>query len=89
MTMEKNATDILISLFEKWAGAAPSQVEAITEGGSARQYFRLTLNEQRAIGCIGVSKAENDAFLAFTEHFQAKGMQVPNVYAIAENHSHS
>lgn len=60
-------------------------VHAIPPSGSDRQYFRLFINDKKAIGCYGPNKAENLAFLTFSKHFKSKHLPVPAVYAEHED----
>ena len=73
----------LESLFERYAGAAPVSVQALTGSASHRRYFRLTGPEGRTvIGVEGTDADENRAFLTLAEHFFAKGIRVPRVLAV-------
>lgn len=77
----------LADLFYKHFGKNP-KVEPINTGsGSNRRYFRLTDEENHtAIGTIGTSREENDAFLYATHHFIEQHLPVPQVYAFSDDH---
>lgn len=69
------------------------QVEqsALTASGSNRKYYRLTGKtaegeERVAIGVQGTSEEENKAFLYMAQHFMEKGLNVPKVLAVADDH---
>ncbi len=73
----------LESLFERYAGAAPVSVQALTGSASHRRYFRLTGPDGRTlIGVDGTDADENRAFLTLAGHFFAKGIRVPRVLAV-------
>ncbi|HEX2607564.1 MAG TPA: RNase adapter RapZ [Flavisolibacter sp.] len=77
--------DAVAKLYQQWKGKAPVQVEVIAQSGSDRRYFRLTGDDaQTVIGTYGINVPENEAFLYFSEQFQKKGLQVPEVYAVNE-----
>lgn len=67
-----------------FAGRFNEPVELITAlkaDGSARRLYRLASPARTAIGVIGPDAAENRAFLAFSRHFRAGGLPVPEIYA--------
>jgi aminoglycoside/choline kinase family phosphotransferase len=71
----------LTKLFEKWAGETPTEFYPLPPSGSERQYFRIKSKSKNAIGVFNPDKKENKAFLSFSEHFAAKGLSVPRIYA--------
>ena len=89
----------LCQLFEQWAGEPPAECLALGGGGSSRRYYRLVGTGHRppatvtnrqlpiktAIGTIGDDLRENEAFFAYTRHFMARGMAVPELYAVADD----
>jgi aminoglycoside/choline kinase family phosphotransferase len=76
-----NQTDILQSLFEKWANEQGIEILPIPQAGSYRQYYRLTGQLKHAIGVYSPDKAETLAFIEFTHHFRQMGLNVPSIYA--------
>lgn len=78
----------LRQLFAQWAGEPCAECLAIGAGGSSRRYFRLTGKDKTAIGCIADDIRENEAFFAFSRHLHAKGMPVPELYAVADDRRH-
>ncbi len=78
----------LRQLFVQWAGEPCAECLAIGAGGSSRRYFRLTGKDKTAIGCMADDIRENEAFFAYSRHFHAKGMPVPELYAVADDRRH-
>ena len=60
-------------------------MEAISVSGSHRRYFRIQGGGVSVIGVIGTDVAENRAFIAIDRHFRARGINVPEVYAVSED----
>lgn len=59
----------------------PETIDAIPPAGSDRRYYRLGYKEKTAIGAWNPIQEENSAFLYFTRHFKANGLNVPEIYA--------
>lgn len=78
---------LLQQLFEQWAGEACTECLALGANGSNRRYYRLCGATRRCIGTIGDDLRENEAFIAYTRHFMAKGIAVPQLYAVSDDHS--
>lgn len=49
--------------------------------GSNREYFRITSSNRSVIGAKNQDKLENEAFVSFSKHFQAKDLAVPEIFA--------
>ena len=79
------ATDkVLDTLFREWCGKEAIKTERLTPAGSNREYRRLTSSDDtRAIGVIGNSTDENEAFFTICRHFHSKGLPVPELYGIS------
>ena len=77
---------LLQQLFEQWAGEACTECLALGANGSNRRYYRLCGATRRCIGTIGDDLRENEAFIAYTRHFMAKGIAVPRLYAVSDDH---
>ena len=76
----------LTTLFSKWSGGAPATVTRLAGAGSNRAYYRLSGSQGlTAIGCVGTSREENHAFITLARHFHAKGLPVPEVYAVSDD----
>ena len=76
----------LYRLFEQKYGASPSEVCPLTGSASPRLYYRMSVADISCIGVIGTDRKENEAFVALAEHFRSKGINVPKVYAVSEDH---
>jgi aminoglycoside/choline kinase family phosphotransferase len=74
-------TDILHSLFFKWAPEPGIEIVPLPQSGSYRQYFRITGQHKHAIGVYSPDKSETLAFVTFTNHFRQLGLNVPEIYA--------
>lgn len=79
-----NSSELKLStLFESWAGCAPSSVAKLPPSGSNRAYFRLAAADGRtAIGVVGENDRENAAFISFSRAFAKAGINVPQIYAV-------
>ena len=75
-------TDILRSLFLKWAPEQGIEILPLPPAGSYRQYYRLNGQNKHAIGVYSPDKFETEAFITFTTHFRKLGLNVPEIYAI-------
>ena len=76
----------LAQLFQQHTGAMPEDITQLSASGSNRRYFRLKGAGQSMIGVQGTSKSENDAFLYMAQHFREQGLNVPEVYAVSDDH---
>ena len=73
--------DTLKILFEEWSGEKVSDITAIPQSGSYREYYRIAGLHKTAIGVYNEDLKENRAFLTFTKHFYSLGLRVPKVLA--------
>lgn len=76
----------LCRLFERKYGMMPSEICPLTGSASPRLYYRMSIGNVSCIGVIGTDRKENEAFVALAEHFRSKGINVPLVYAVSEDH---
>ena len=67
----------LTELFRHYYGMAPHEVIPLPPAGSHRKYFRLSGQQNSAIGVYNDDLKENRAFIGFTQHFLSKGLHVP------------
>lgn len=73
-------------LYAAYAGEEPVSVAAMPQSGSNRRYFRIAGRDGRtAVGVIGTSVEENRAFVSIARHFRSKDLNVPEVYAVADD----
>lgn len=78
----------LKDMFAQWAGEPCTECLAIGAGGSSRRYYRLIGATKHCVGAIADDLRENEAFFAYSHHFLAKGMPVPELYAVADDRRH-
>jgi len=73
----------LRALFERRYGEPAESCSLLdpATGSSARKLFRLRSGERSVIGACNADARENAAFLAFSRHFRACGLAVPEIYA--------
>jgi aminoglycoside/choline kinase family phosphotransferase len=85
--VKRQREDNLLSLFQQWTGSQADDIIAMPQSGSYREYYRIFGSGKTAIGVYNTDKKENIAFITFSRHFLAKGMNVPAIYAenIEEN----
>jgi aminoglycoside/choline kinase family phosphotransferase len=80
--------ETITQLYTKWAGKPPASVDVLPQAGSDRRYFRLGSEDGRTvIGTYGSNVRENETFAYFAEHFCSKGIPVPSVLEISEDHT--
>ncbi|MCM1032629.1 MAG: phosphotransferase [Odoribacter sp.] len=79
-------SETLARLYQEYSGQLPVSIDELPSSGSNRRYFRLSGTGDSLIGVIGTNPMENEAFLAFDEHFVKAGLPVPRVLAVAEDH---
>ncbi len=77
--------DILRHLFESFSGKTPESCKEMNSSGSNRRYFRLCAGDVSAVGVIGTSREENEAFCTIGKHFLSKGIPVPKVLAVSQD----
>ena len=75
-------------LFAAWAGVPCAECLALGANGSSRRYYRLFNGGKSAIGCIADDLRENEAFFAYSRHLHARGIHVPELYAVADDRRH-
>jgi aminoglycoside/choline kinase family phosphotransferase len=61
-------------------------IDVLPMSGSDRRYFRIHATAQSYIAAYNDNKAENETFFAFSKHFAAKGIHVPNQIIASEDH---
>lgn len=79
----------LIKLYQETTGKAHAQMEHLFGGGgSSRKYYIISDEEGNAMyGVTSKSVGENFAFYKLSKIFAEKGLAVPAVYAISEDHT--
>lgn len=76
----------LTELYKKYIGEEPENIELIPHSVSARRYYRMHGNDRKLIGTWSPDVKETAAFVTFSRHFREKGIHVPEVYAVSEDH---
>jgi aminoglycoside/choline kinase family phosphotransferase len=71
---------IIHSLYKKWKGIEPKNIEKIPQSGSDRIYFKVQGEIETIIATYNLNVKENQAFIYFTNHFYQLGLAVPEVY---------
>ena len=78
---------VLSSMFRSHFGVEAAEYEVICGSGSNRCYSRLSGGGYSAVGVAGEDRRENEAFLSIGAHLLAKGIRVPEVYAVSDDGS--
>ena len=73
----------LINLYRSHYACTPEACVPLTGSASNRKYYRLSGGGHTCIGVAGTDARENEAFLTIAGHFRAKGINVPEVYAVS------
>lgn len=71
----------LAQLYDQWSGEEPELILPLAPSGSNRIYYRLQKGKSSAIGAYSPDLREQRAFVAFSKHFGAKDLPVPEIYA--------
>lgn len=75
----------MTTLFEQWAGESCVNTQQLTANGSNRLYYRLAGATKHCIAAINDDVRENEAFFHFAKEMKARGINVPEVYAISDD----
>ncbi len=78
----------LLELYQQWSGEEPTGVQLLPESGSYRRYFRIKSRSKQAIGAYYDNPPENHAFISLSRHFRKHGLNVPEIYRVAEGQKH-
>lgn len=77
--------EALSHLFQDAFHTCPTRILRLGAAGSNRQYFRVSDDRNTAIGAIGESVEENDAFIYLARHFERQGLPTPKVLAVSHD----
>jgi aminoglycoside/choline kinase family phosphotransferase len=61
-------------------GVTPEAIHPLKGDGSERRIYRLIHADQSVIGIAGSNRAENRAFIYFSQQFKKYGLPVPDIY---------
>lgn len=78
--MKKAIEQQLIQLFQKRFSEEVISLEELPPSGSYREYLRLKSTHFQVIGTWNEDEKENNAFVNFTMHLRASGVNVPEIY---------
>ena len=70
-------------LYKTYYGTAPENITPLTGSASNRRYFRLSSQAGTCICAVGTDRNENEAFITISRHFKARGISVPEVFAVS------
>ena len=79
---------ILQELFLQHTGNETKECRPLTPAGSPRRYYRLSTDGYSAVGVVGTSLKENEAFFAIARQMRSQGLPAPEVYAISDDRMH-
>src|ERR1035437_7776201 len=77
--MNKHKKELLVNLFEKWAGETETEFIQLPISGSYREYYRIKSITKKALAVYNADRKENIAFLEFSRHFASLDLNVPTV----------
>lgn len=81
-TIKKN----LARLATRATGLEVTGFAALPPSGSARRYYRLQMADNSTlIGTYAENRYENQTFIYLAKHFEAMGLNVPKILAVATN----
>ena len=84
----ENTEEKLSNLFIEHFKEKVTELVAIPPSGSTRRYYRLSSENHSAIGTYGDNKEENQAFFAYTKHFNQLDLNVPKLFIISDDKLH-
>lgn len=77
--------EILKQLYKEHFGHEAQSCVPLTPAGSPRQYYRLSNDTHTAVGVVGTSPKENEAFITIARQMRSQKLPVPEVYAMSSN----
>ena len=78
--------DGIVQLYKNWKSYDPLEIDVLPQSGSDRRYFRLHQQKGNSlIATFGNNIKENESFLYFAQHFNNKGLPVPEIFAVSED----
>ena len=73
-------------MFRSWSGEEATAIVPLPASGSYRQYYRLSSKKAQAVGAFYDSPEENKAFINLSRQFLKAGLNVPEIFAVADDH---
>jgi aminoglycoside/choline kinase family phosphotransferase len=83
--LDEKHTRQIRTMFLKWCGSEPEQMERMPVSGSSRIYFRLSTLEKSAVAVYNDDIRENEAFISYGRHFKEKRLPVPEIYGVSDD----
>src|ERR1700755_550139 len=77
--------DKIQELFVASTKEAPQRIEQLPRSGSDRIYFRIFHDDKTFIATYNLNVKENKTFIAFSNHFKAKNLPVPEILFINDD----
>ncbi|RPI00426.1 MAG: hypothetical protein EHM72_09230 [Calditrichaeota bacterium] len=74
----------LLFLFNDYFQTHACQITALKGDGSDRKIYRISDSRISVIGIWGPNRAENNAFVGFSRHFERDALPVPHIYCYEE-----
>lgn len=74
-------------LFQSYAQKKADRIEKLPQSGSDRVYFRIYAGNETFIATWNLNVKENNTFIKFSNHFNALGLPVPQVFCMNEEHT--
>ncbi|MDZ7345693.1 MAG: phosphotransferase, partial [candidate division KSB1 bacterium] len=71
----------ILQFYRKAFGKEARDLQLLNGDGSDRLYFRLIADESTVIAVHGCNRRENNAFVAFSRHFERFQLPVPHIFA--------
>jgi aminoglycoside/choline kinase family phosphotransferase len=75
----------IAAMYQSWSGEEATTVVPLPASGSYRRYYRLSSKTQQAVGAFYDSAEENKAFINLSRQFLKAGLNVPKIYAVADD----
>ncbi len=76
----------IAAMYQSWSGEEATAIAPLPASGSYRQYYRLSSKTAQAVGAFFDSSEENKAFINLSRQFHKAGLNVPEIYAVADDH---
>lgn len=74
----------LISLYNNYFQTRACQITSLKGDGSDRKIYRISDGRTSVIGISGPHRAENNAFVGFSRHFEKDALPVPHIFCYEE-----
>lgn len=72
-------------MYRNWSGEEATTIVPLPASGSYRRYYRLASNKAQAVGAFYDNQDENSAFINLSRQFLKAGLNVPEIFAVADD----